>query len=188
MKKTLGTLKNITLIYINIYIYYIWVTATQLWNNILGRALHKRILMEKSSLSSQNFNQSLVKILSIHKTNWTNKEKAKEKCDRRRLREIVRTLQRWRIGLKVQGRSGRTLWEVNSDQHFFIHSLTSVPIIQSCPVVNEAFDVFVKLTELAQFTKWFSSLIWRSIFIIASLNLKRFINCLWGLLYIKRSY
>lgn len=33
-------------------------------------ALHKLSLMEKSSLSSQNFNQSLVKILSIHKTNW----------------------------------------------------------------------------------------------------------------------
>lgn len=41
--------------------------------------------------------------------------------------------------LEVRGRSGETLWEVNSDQHFFIHSLTSeenVPIIQSCAVVN----------------------------------------------------
>lgn len=42
-------------------------------------ALHKLIFMEKSSLSSQNFNQSVVKILSIHKTNWINKDKAKEK-------------------------------------------------------------------------------------------------------------
>lgn len=42
-------------------------------------ALHKLILMEKSSLSSQNFNQSVVKILSIHKTNLKEKEKAKGK-------------------------------------------------------------------------------------------------------------
>ena len=33
------------------------------------RALHKLTLMEKPALSSQNFNQSAVKILPIHKTN-----------------------------------------------------------------------------------------------------------------------
>lgn len=42
-------------------------------------ALHKLILMEKSSLSSQNFNQSVVKILSIYKTNWIEKKNKRER-------------------------------------------------------------------------------------------------------------
>lgn len=95
--------------------------------------------MNKSSLSFQNFNQ--VEILHIHKTNLKKQKKKKrkktkegreknqvkaKKHDRRRLREILRTLQRWRKGRqkKDQDGSGKTLWEVNSDQSFFIHGLT----------------------------------------------------------------
>lgn len=72
-------------------------------------ALHKITLIEKSSLSSQNFNQNVVKILSIHKTNFKKKResKRKKKCDRRRLREIVRTLQRWRRGRLKRFRAGQ---------------------------------------------------------------------------------
>lgn len=89
--------------------------------------------MNKSSSSFQNFNQ--VEILHIHKTNFKKKRKrrkegknqvkAKKKHDRRRLREILRTLQRWRKGRLKKGQdgSGKTLWEVNSDQGFFIHGL-----------------------------------------------------------------
>lgn len=42
-------------------------------------ALHRLTLMEKSSLSSQNFNQNVVKILSIHKTNLKKKGEKKKK-------------------------------------------------------------------------------------------------------------
>lgn len=38
-------------------------------DNILEEAVCKLILMEKPLLSSQNFNQNMVKILPIHKTN-----------------------------------------------------------------------------------------------------------------------
>lgn len=107
-------------------------------------ALHKLILMEKSSLSSQNFNQSVVKILSIHKTNWIKKEKAKgKKCDRRRLREILRTLQRWRRGrLKRFGagqerRCGKWI-RINISSSIAWLLRKNVPIIQSCPAVNGA--------------------------------------------------
>lgn len=82
--------------------------------------------MNKSSSSFQNFNQ--VEILHIHKTNFKKKEnegrkkssESKKKHDRRRLREILRTLQRWRKGRLKKGQdgSGKTLWEVNSDQSF----------------------------------------------------------------------
>ena len=147
--------------------------------------------MEKSSLSSQNFNQSLVKILSIHKTNWIKKKKAKEtKCDRRRLREIVKDFAKMEERLKrFRGRSGKTLWKVNSDQHFFIHSLTSEetpalnPILSRCKwspfVFCWVYEARPLCWHYSSNYKWSLSLISRSFFPISSLRCKRFINWLW---------
>ena len=125
--------------------------------------------MEKSSLSSQNFNQSVVKILSIHKTNWIKKKKEKKKrkakgkkCDRRRLREIVRTLQRWRRGrLKRFGGSGQERrcgkWiriNISSSIAWLLRKKKNVPIIQSCPAVNGAGCILLFFcVTLALFTK-----------------------------------
>lgn len=142
--------------------------------------------MNKSSSSFQNFNQ--VEILHIHKTNFKKKEnegrkkssESKKKHDRRRLREILRTLQRWRKGRLKKGQdgSGKTLWEVNSDQSFFIHGLNPKRrTTLKFSLVPLEIELVVCFKQISLSSTIYGSFHLFCIFQMTSLCLRRILDC-----------
>lgn len=157
--------------------------------------LHKLILMEKPSLSSQNFNQSLVKILSIHKTNWKKKRKQRKKMWQEKVernsKDFAKMEERLkRFGAGQERRCGKWI-RINNSSSIAWLLRKNVPLIQSCHAVNGAYLYFCYFCvthfeakplswHYSSNCKWSLSLIWRSFsFSVVSLSLMTFIICLW---------
>lgn len=146
-------------------------------------ALHKLILMEKSSLSCQNFNQRVVKILSSHKTNWIKTKKRKQKKKKMWQEKVERNCKglckdggeakRFRAG--QERRCGKWI-RINISSSIAWLLRKSIPIIQSRPAVNVSLMYFCwffwggfKAKPLSwsysSNCKWCCSLIWRFFFV-----------------------